>query len=142
MKKLLTAVSICSIAALGFAASSAHADVVLSSKSKTATIHFVPEENGKEYFWCQVSDPTATVIVQTADVDAQGFCPNGNGTVPGSTFNTSYFAVNGAGIDPYVTLTVTKGHFIGCPQYGQQNPPSGLNPYQPNAHFCVVGPKK
>ena len=67
MKKLFAAVSVCSIAALGLITSAAYANLDLSH-SKTATIRFVPEEKGKEYFWCQVSDPSATVTVQTQNV--------------------------------------------------------------------------
>ena len=141
MKKLLSAISICSIAALGCVVSSAHADTGFSAKSNKATVWFLPEEKGKEYFWCTVSDPKAVVTVQTGNVDAQGFCPSGHGPVSGAVFNTSYFTVNGAGIRPYVKLTVTKGHFIGCPSLGSQTTPSGLSQYGAGQDFCLSSAK-
>lgn len=136
MKKLLSAISLCSIAVLGLTVSTAHAS--LGSKLTQTTVGFVTEDKGQQYFACTVSDPTATVIIQTQDVDIQGICPSGSGPVPASTFNTHYFTVNGAGIDPYVTLTVTKGYFVNCPPYGTLNPPAGKPYKHGKGGFCLT----
>lgn len=128
MKKLLTAISICSLSVLSMVVSSAYAD--------SSTVRFFSEIKGKQYFWCDISDKTATVTVQTQDVDAQGFCPDGNGTVSGAVFKKSYFVVDGAGIDPHVDLILSSGYFKSCTGY-LRSPPSGLKEYAAGQKFCL-----